>query len=249
MNKLLIGAVATAALLTPAVASADTNAVVGVQAGNTDYGPGDFDSYGLNGGFSHDFSNGWTFQFDGDHSRLTGDGDPDLSAGYGAAHFAMRNDSYAFGGFVSMDEFFSLSGTGFGIEGQYYAGNFVVGGSAGIVDFGDVDIGATSIQLDGAYFFTPNLSINALVASTEGNDDLDDEWTSWGVGGEYRLDASPFSIAANWRTDEFDGYDADTWTIGVNFDFGTGSLHERATHGPSLQGARNLADAFSYVLP
>lgn len=248
MKKFLVGAVATAALLTPAIASADTNAVVGVQAGNTDFDGGDFDHYGLNGGFSHDFSNGWTFQFDGDHSRLSGDGDPDLSTGYGAAHMAMRNDTYALGGFVSMDEFFALSGTGFGVEGQYYLNNVVVGGSLGVVSFDDADIGATSLQLDGAYFFSPNLSVNALIAQTEGNDDIDEDWTSWGIGGEYRLSASPISIAANWRNDEFDGYDADTWTIGVNFDFGTGSLHERATNGPSLQGARNLHESFGNIL-
>jgi hypothetical protein len=248
MKKFLVGAVATAALLTPAIASADTNAVVGAQYGNTDFGAGDFDGYGINGAFSHDFSNGHIFQFDGEHGRVSTDGSPDFSDAYGAAHFGVRNQSHALAGFVSMDEFFGLSGAGFGVEGQLYLNNVVLGGSLGHVGYDDVDLGATQLQVDGSYFFTPNLAVNALVAQTEGADDFDGDITSYGVGGEYRFN-NPFSITANWRTDDFDGGDADTWTIGVNFDFGTGSLHERATTGPSLQGGRNLSEALTALLP
>ncbi len=245
MRKILIGAAAAAALLAPGIASADTNAVVGIQAGNTDFDGDDFDHYGLSGGFSHDMNNGWVFQMDGEHGRSDLSG-TDLGSSYGAVHYGVRNDSYALAGFVGLDEFFALSGTQFGAEGQMYFGNFVVGGSAGIVDFDAFS--ATSFQVDGAYYVSPNLAINALIATTEGDDAIDDDWTSYGVGGEYRFHG-PISVALNWRTDEFDGYDADSWTIGLNFDLGTGSLQERQTQGPSLQGASNLHGALGGLLP
>lgn len=248
MKKFLVGAVATAALLVPAVASADTNAVVGLDYSNTDFGPGDFDEYGLNAAFSHDMSNGWLFQFDGERGRLSGDGGPDLDTGYATAHFGVRNENHALAGFVGFDDFFGISGTAYGVEGQLYLNNFVLGGTLGHVDYGDADLGANQLQVDGSYFFSPNLAINALVAQTEGTDDFDGDITSYGVGGEYRFNG-PVSIAANWRTDDFDGGDTDRWTIGVNFDFGAGSLHERATTGPSLAGGRNLNDSLGALLP
>jgi opacity protein-like surface antigen len=249
MKKFLVGAVATAALLVPAVASADTNAVVGLQYGSTDYGIGDIDEYDINAAFSHDMSNGWLFQFDGERGRLSDDGGgPDLDTGYAAGHLGVRNENHALAGFVGFQDFFGISGTSFGVEGQMYLNNIVLGGSLGHVDFGDADFGATSLQLDGAYFFSPNLSVNALVAQSEGTDDFDTDWTSYGVGGEYRFN-NPLSINAGWRTDDFEGGEADTWTIGLSYDFGTGSLHERATTGPSLQGARNLSNTAGAILP
>jgi opacity protein-like surface antigen len=241
MKKLLIGAAAAAALLAPAVANAETNAVIGVNVGNTDFDGEDFDHYGLTGAFSHDFSNGWYVQMDGEHGRADLMG-TDISTGYGAVHGGVRNDTYAFGGFVSFDEFFIASGTGYGIEGQYYLNNFVIGGSLGQVEFDGIgDFSATNLQLDAAYFITPNFAVNALLGTTD-LEDADEEVTTWGAGAEYRFHG-PLSISANWRNDEVDDFESDTWTIGLTFDLGTGSLHERQTQGPSLQGARNLNDA------
>lgn len=243
MKKFFVGAAAAAALLAPAVANAETNAVIGLDVGNTDVGTGDYDTYGLNGAFSHDFSNGWFVQMDGEHGRADFGG-TDIGTGYGAVHAGVRNDTYALGGFVSFDEFFIASGTGYGIEGQYYLNNFVIGGSLGRVDFdGGLggDLSSTNLQLDAAYFITPNFAINALLATTD-IEDADDEVTSWGAGAEYRF-GGPFSISANWRNDEIDTFESDTWTIGLTFDLGTGSLHERQTQGPSLQGASNLNDS------
>lgn len=250
MKKFLVGAVATAALLVPAIASAETNAVVGLEFGNTDFDGGDFDRLNFNGGFSHDMNNGWLFQMDGEHGRIDESGSPEIATGYGAAHLGVRNESHALAGFVSFQDFFGISGTGFGVEGQMYLNSFVLGGSIGHADFGDADLTATSFQVDGAYYFTPNLSVNALLATSEADfgGGGEDEWTSMGVGGEFRFHG-PFSVHANWRNDEYDGYEADTWKIGFSYDFGTGSLHERATTGPSLQGASNLSDSIGGLLP
>jgi opacity protein-like surface antigen len=124
MKKFLVGAAAAAAILAPVAASADTNAVVGVQYANNEFDSFDFDSYGFNAALSHDFDS--TFlQFDGEFNRVDADGCCNTS-GYGAMHYGVRNDSYAFAGVVSLNDFFGYSGLGYGVEGAMYFSNFVV---------------------------------------------------------------------------------------------------------------------------
>jgi hypothetical protein len=246
MKKFLMGAAAALAIAVPGVAAAETNAVVGVTYGNSEYDDGDdFDAYGINGAFSHDFSGGLFLQMDGEHNRV--DFGADLAESYGAIHVGTRNDTYALAGFVSLDEFFALSGTGVGVEGQWYVGNLTLGGSLGYLTFDTADLEATSGQIDAAYFITPNFSVNGLVAMTD-IDGFDDEEISYGIGAEYRF-SSPLSVSANWRTDDFDVFEVDTWTIGLTFDLGTGSLIERQQQGPSMQGARNLSNVFDGLTP
>lgn len=246
MKKLLAGAVAALAIAVPA-ASAETNAVVGVNYGNTDYGFGDYDSYGFNAAFSHDLNNGAVLQFDGAYNRLDG-GACCSSAGYGAIHYAMRNDSHAFGGFVMLDDFFGYSAIGAGVEGSMYFSSFVLNGSLGYADFSDLDASLVAAQIDGAYYITPNFAITALASYVEGEDSFSTDWTTLGIGGEYRF-SGPASITLGYRNTEFDGGDADTWTIGLNFDLGTGSLRDRATSGPSLSGAAALHNTLHVLTP
>jgi hypothetical protein len=244
MKNILVGAVATAAILTPCIASADTNAVVGIQYANTEVEDFDLDSYGFNGGLSHDFSNGTFFQFDGEYGRLDVEGCC-LAQSSGAIHYGVRNEGHALAGFVSLTDFFSYSGLGFGVEGAMYWDSFVLNGSIGQIDFDDADFSATNFAVDGSYFFTPNLALNASLAQTEGDDDLDGSWTSYGIGGEWRLSNNPVSFTLGYTNTDFDDFDidADTWRLGVNFDFGTGSLRERASNGPSMSGGRSLGRA------
>lgn len=249
MKKFLVGAVATAAMMTPAIASADTNAVVGLQYANTDIDSFDFDSYGFNGAFSHDLNNGWFLQVDGEYNRVDAGGCC-FSNSYAGFHAGMRNDSHAFAGFVSLGDFFGYSGLGVGVEGSLYWSNIVLNGSLGHVDFGDIDLSATGVSVDGSYFFNENLAINALVAYGDAEDGIDADWTTLGIGGEWRMANSPTSFTLGYRNTDFDSdFDSDTWTIGVNFDLGTGSLRERASNGPSMNGARSLNSQLDAFLP
>lgn len=246
MKKLLIGAAAAAAILSPAVASADTNAVVGLQYSNTDFGFDTIDSYGFNGAFSHDLDNGLFIQVDGAYSR-SDLGGCCVANNYGAFHLGQRNDSYAFGGFASLGDLFAYSGIGVGIEGSLFWSNIVVNGSLGYQDFGDVGISLTQLAVDGSYFFTENLALNANISQTQGEDALDGDWTNYGIGGEWRTNG-PTSFSLGYRTTDGD-FEYDTWLLGVNFDFGTGSLRERASNGPSMNGARTLNNALDGFLP
>jgi hypothetical protein len=248
LKRLFAGAAATAALMTPGLAAADNNAVVGFTYNAQEIESFDWDRYGINGGFSHDFSNGTLLQFDGAAERIDISGCC-VSAGYAAVHYGMRNENHAFGGFVGIEEFFGVSGIGLGAEGQFFFTNFMLNGSLSYMDFGDVDLSGYSAQVDGAYFVTPNFAVTGLISYTEEEDSFDTDWTSYGVGGEWRFDGSPASIVFGYRHLEIESADGDTWTIGFNVDLGTDSLHARATSGPSLNGASALHNNLHAIAP
>jgi hypothetical protein len=247
-KKLLAGAAATAALATPGLAAADTNAVVGVAYNMQEIESFDWDRYGLSGGFSHDFSNGTVLQFDGAAERADISGCC-ASAGYAAVHYGVRNESHGFAGFVGVEEFFGASGIDLGVEGQFHLTNFTVNGSLGYMDFGDVDLSGYSAQVDGAYYVTPNFAITGLLSYTEESDSFDTDWTSYGVGGEWRFGSGPVSLLAGYRHLEIEDADGDTWTIGFNFDLGTDSLQDRARSGPSFNGASALHNNLHQIVP
>jgi hypothetical protein len=250
MKKFLFGAAAAAALVAPAVASADTNAVVGAQYTNIDFGSGsDADNYGLTGGFSHTFGNGTVLQMDGETGRVDAGGCC-IALGYGAVHYGMRNDNHGVAGFLTLQDFFGYSGAGVGAEGQLFFSNAVLNGSLGYMDFNDLDVSATNVQVDGSWFFTPNFAVNANVAFTEFDASPDIEATTLGVGAEWRFDNSPASVIFGYRNSDSDDYgDSDTWTIGFNVDLGTGSLQERATSGSSFGGANAFHNALRSIIP
>lgn len=252
MKKLLLGAAAAVAIAAPGIASADTNAVLGLGYANTEFdGGGDMDSWGLSGAFSHDMSSGGVLQMDGKWNRFDfGSGSPDFGSSYGAVHYGMRNDSHAIAGFVGLADYFALSGTGVGIEGQMFLGAINLNGSLGYASFDDFFDG-THAQVDAAYFVTPNFALTGLVGMSEVDYDGggDADWTTLGVGGEYRFDGSPFSITGGYRNTDFDGGEADTWMIGFNFDLGTGSVQDRTRSGPGFNGAESMFNALSILTP
>ena len=248
LKKLLAGAAATAALMAPGLAAADNNAVVGFTYNSQEIESTDWDRYGVNGGFSHDFSNGTLLQFDGAAERVDISGCC-ISTGYAALHYGTRNDNYGLGGFVSLEDFGFLSGLGLGLEGQLHMTNLVVNGSVGWLDFDDGDISGYAAQVDGAYFFSPNFALTGLISHTSGEDDLDAEWDTYGVGGEWRFDGSPASIAFGYRHVEIEDADGDTWTLSLNFDLGSDTLQDRARSGPSFNGAAALHNNLNVIPP
>ena len=242
MKKLVLGAAAAAALLAPAVANAETNAVVGIDYTHLDFDSlGDANMYGINGAFNHEFSNGWQVQMDGAADRVDG-GFCCINENYAAAHYGMRTDQYSFAGFVGLQSFSIFSGIDVGVEGQMHFGQASVGGSISYIDFGDVGLNAWNANLDGVYYFTPNFSVNAGAAYTNLDEGGNADYWTWNLGGEYRFDNSPFSMSLGYRQSDLDGASVDAWTVGLTLDLGTGSLQERRVKGPSWGGARSIYD-------
>lgn len=248
MKKIFLGAAAALAFGATGVAHADNAAIVGLQYSNADFGGADIDNYGLNGGFNHEMSNGWDFQLDGEMGRLDVSGCC-YGMSYGAAHMGMRSDTHEVGGYVGLVDFVGYSGLAGGLEGEMFFGNFNIGAGANIVDFGDIDLQISSLELDGAYFFTPNLALTGLVSTN--NIDAggsDGDYTTLGVGGEWRFDDSPASVQLGYRNADFDGGgDADVWTIGFKWDMGSDSVQDRTRHGVSLDGANNFFRTINFV--
>jgi hypothetical protein len=245
MKKFLIGAAASAALLAPGLAIAETDAVVGLQFSNTDAEGFDYDTYGINGAFDHDFSNGWTLQMDGAANRIDADGCC-LSQSYATLHYGQRNDQFSYAGFIGLQDFYLYSGVATGVEGQWHLSNVTFEGAIAYVDFGDVDFDGVGGSLGATLFVTPDFSVGASATHF----DIDDaDGTNWGLEGEYRFAGSPASIVLAYASTDDEIGDTDTWTIGLNFDLGTGSLQERMQSGPSWNGGRALNDIFAGFLP
>jgi hypothetical protein len=243
MKKILMGAAAALAISAPSLAHADTDAIVGLQYTTSDYGSGDdLNNYGLNGGFNNDMGNGWNLQLDGQIGRLDA-GNCCYAMSYGAVHLGMRSDTHQFGGFVGLTDFVGYSGLDVGLEGTWFLGNFNLGASAAYADFDDADMSVSSLELDGAYFFTPNLALTGVVATNNldaGGMGGDTDYTTLGVGGEWRFSNSPASIQLGYRNADFDGGDVDSWTIGFKWDMGSDTVQDRTRSGVSFDGASNF---------
>ena len=250
MKKLVLGAAAAAALLAPAVANAETHAVIGIDYNHLNYDVFNEDAnlYGLNGAFNHDFQNGWEVQMDGAAERLDANGCC-LSTNYAAAHYGMRTDQYSFAGFIGTQGIVGLSTVEAGVEGQMHFSQASIGGSVSYIDFGDFDANAWHVSGDGEYYFSPNLSLNAGASYTNLDSGGSTDYWTWNVGGEYRFNDSPFSVSLGYRQSDFDGGDVSAWTVGLTLDLGTGTLQDRRVHGPSWGGARSLFDDVGANLP
>jgi hypothetical protein len=246
MRNLLIGAAAFLAVAMPGAASALTAASVGASYGNYDPSGSsdDADMYGIDGAFSHDFDNGWKLQLDGAHDRIDFDG-ADVGASYGAVNLGMSNDSHSVYGFVTMADLLASSGIGVGVGGQMHFAQASVNGSVAYLDIGEalLDSGSlTNVHLDGTWFATDNLGVYGEVGWTEGEFDGSDEtdWTTLGIGVNYRFDNSPWTVYAGYQNREFDEGDIDSFRVGFSYAIGTGTSREEMQSGPGWNGAESV---------
>ena len=59
-----------------------------------------------------------------------------------------------------------------------------------------------------------------------------DAWT-YGVGAEYEIENSPFSVGASYTRADIESVDVDTWSVGLRYSFG-GGLQARDRAGANL---------------
>lgn len=243
MKKIILGAATALALALPSVAAADS-ATVGLHAGNIDVdGAGDADFYGLNGGWNHDFGNGWNLQADARHDSVDV-GVADLGVSSGSVSVGIRNDTYSIYGFAGLTDFV-VSGTQVGVGGQYYLNNFVLEASYGHGELDDLNADIDSFEVGATWFFIPDFGVG-IEAST-GEVELFGtaaDSTGYGASAVWRFAGSPVSLQGRYRHDELDtgggDVEIDTWTLGINLNFGTDTAQEQATRGPSWEGSQNL---------
>jgi hypothetical protein len=241
MRKVLLGATAALAFVAPGVASADTAGHVSATYANTDIdGADDFDSYGIDGAVATDLGSGWMLQFDGSSYNV---GDFDDGTGGAYVHAGVRSASHTIAGFVGLTDVFGSSGATIGAEGQLFFSSVTVNGSAVYASFDDGDVDITNLHVDGTFYLSENFGLTGGVSHTEAEDTSEIDWTTWSADAAYRFANSGFSVFGGYAyTDSDDlGGEADTFRIGLRFDFGTDSLQSSSQTGASLNGANALA--------
>lgn len=245
MNKLLLGAAAAAALITPSVASADTNGYVAFSYNSLD---DDFDSFkedylALGGGVVTTVSGSWNLQFDADVGDMN-HGDHTDTFNTATVHIFTRNDSYAFGGFAG---FTSDEATGWivGAEGAAYFDRFSLAGSVLIGAGRESDDEIFNIGGAGTFFITDNFSVGVDANWYEFDfSGSSQDGTIYGVNGEYQFAGTGFSVFAGYHASDEDyfGFDKEnnTFTIGGRYNFDTPSLLARDRSGASMLGASQM---------
>lgn len=249
MRKVMFGAALVAAMAAPALAHADDlKGSLGVHYNNWDPdNASNVDLYALDGSISNQFSNGWTVQGDASNERLD-IGGASLGSSYGAVSAGVRNDQYALYGFVSLGSYTGLSGSGFGAGGQLYLNNVVLDGSVGYTDFSNAHAHATHESVDGTYFINDNFGVTGTVSHADlsvPGPDVDN--TAYGVSGSYRFAAHPVTLSLGYTKNDIDSGDVNVWHVGFAWDFGSDSLRDRATHGPSWNGAASMFNTTQLV--
>jgi hypothetical protein len=240
MKSLFLATAAVAAFAAaPAFAQSGPVGSVGVSYSNTgiDLGPvdADSDSYAIDGVVAVDAFNGWTATFAG---QVAHNDDANETGVAGTAHLTrMAGSDLRFGGFVGAADAGDETAWTVGGEVQKYLANATLTGAVAWTTADDIDVDAWTVAGDAAFYVMPNLRLNAGLSYSDvdagaGSADL---WT-YGVGAEYEIANTPFSVAAGFNRGDVEDIKIDTWTIGLRYSFG-GGLQARDRAGAALPGA------------
>lgn len=251
-RTLLASAAAAVALIAAPALAGDLVGHVDLSYGAHDYDGENNTNVALGGALATSFDNGWTLQADGQMNQYKWDGSSSGdSFGQATVHLAKRNDQYSIGGFAGMISYYDTPGLMVGGEGQAFLSKATLSGSVGYADFDtSSDYSAWNAQGGAKYFVNDNFSLDASLGYV--SFDAWSDWSGWngGVGAEYKMAASPVSLFANYRHDEFEAdsffsdYATDTVTVGVRLNLGADTLLQRDRHGASLTGGQAMLDNF-----
>ncbi|RZJ16599.1 MAG: hypothetical protein EON91_12560 [Brevundimonas sp.] len=245
MKTLFLATAAVAALLA-APAAAQNVGSIGLTYANTevsyDGDDADSDAWAVDGTVAMPAFGDWTVTLDGAVTRSDTFGE-DAESLSGAVHLTkMISSDLRAGGFVAADDAgIDLAWT-VGAEVQKYMGNATLSGSLAYttLDSFGADLDAWTIGGEAAYYVMPNVRLSAALSYSdlEFMDESEDALT-YGVAGEYEFASTPISIRAGYSRTDFADIEADTWTIGLRYNFG-GGMQARERAGANLPGATGL---------
>lgn len=251
MKKFLLGAAAAAAIAAPSLASAETTGNIDLNYGSTEYdGGGEFDATTLGGAVQFDAMPGWTVALEAQTNSQEFDSGGSSSHSHAAVHAATDVGGWDVGGFFGLLNSYGSSGWTLGAETRTSFGNFSVEGALGYAQFDNFnEVESFSTNVQGAYFFTPNFSVNggAMFSNIDyGFGDYD--VTDLNVGAAYGF-GNGFEVYGGYVNSEFDfngggGFETDTWNLGVRYHFNGGTLQETVNEGPSWSTVGNISDMF-----
>ncbi len=238
MKSLLLVTSAIAAFAAaPALAQDGPVGSIGVNYGNTeiDLGGvgGDADSWAVDGVVAMPAFGDWTVTLAASGSEFE---DADDTTLVGTAHLTtLVGSDLRVGGFLGAADVLDETALTGGFEVQKYLANATLTGVVAYTTADDVDLDAWSVGADAAFYVTPALRLNAGL-SWMTIDDADVDGVTYGVGAEYEIANSPFSVTAGLSHSDLEDIDVDSWTLGLRYSFG-GGLQARDRAGAALPGS------------
>jgi hypothetical protein len=244
MKKILFASAALAAALAAAPAFAGSGFV---DLGYSDTDSGNVKSWNIGGSAVASVGSDWNVQGDVRVHRLDVGGNINYTDA--GLHAFMRNDQHALGVYANSTDFFGVSAFGFGVEGAYYMDQVTLSGSLGwdTMDGGFFGPGSSDgwdATLGAKFFVNDNFSIGA----DYGHVDFDGFTTdNYGINAEFKPETAPVSFFGGWRHNSDGGFftsgDYSTWSLGVRWNFGGGSLKSRDRTGASMTSGNAFSRA------
>jgi len=234
MKKYLLGAAAALAIVAPGVASAQSG-YVDLGFASTDAGTSDIDTTQIGGAYAWGGNGTVGFQIDGLIGTHEYDAGGDVDTYNLGGHVFVRDTGHLIGGFVNFGSadfggVFDYDYYTLGAEGAIYMSRTTLNGTLSWSDSSDLDTSLTALDLGLTHFVTDNFSIGGNVGF--GEIDGGSDFTGFGIGGEYQFASFPVSLYGGWNTTDYDGFEADTLSLGVRYNFG-GTLFDRDRSGAS----------------
>lgn len=248
MKKYLLTASLIAGLsMISAPAMAQASGHVGARFGNVEVDAGgisgDDNLLGVDGAVAFPAGSGMLFQLDG--AFLSAD-EADVETLLGSAHFGVRNDTWAAGGYVGLTDNDADNGVFYGGEFVYYMPQLSLSAGVGAGSFDDSDTDLFGVSGEGRYFVSDNFRIDGRLGILNIDDGVaEDDGFQYGVGAEWKPDSFPVSFFAGADFANFDDSDVDITMlqIGVRFDFGNGTLKARDRNGPAFKALSGFSEA------
>lgn len=238
MKSLFLATAAVAALAAaPALAQDGPVGSIGASYGNSevDLGGVSADAYAVDGVVAMPAFGDWTVTLAGAATQAD-DGADDDTAFVGTAHLTtVVGSDLRVGGFVGAADVADETALTTGFEVQKYLSRATLTGVVAYTTADDVDLDAWSVGGDAAFYVTDALRLNAGV-SWMTIDDADVDGVTYGVGAEYQIASTPFSVTAGYSHSDIEDLDVDSWTVGLRYSFG-GGLQARDRAGAALPGS------------
>lgn len=240
MKSLLLLTSAVAALAAaPALAQDGPVGSIGVTYGNSEAElgglSGDTDAWAVDGVVAMPAFGDWTVTVAANASQFD-DGASDDTAVAGTAHLTtVLGSDLRIGGFVGAADVADETALTGGLEVQKYLSKATLTGVVAYTTADDIDLDVWSVGGDAAFYVTEALRLNAGV-SWMTIDDADVDGLTYGVGAEYEIARSPFSVTAGYSHSDIEDLDIDSWTVGLRYSFG-GGLQARDRAGAALPGS------------
>lgn len=245
MKSLLLLTTAIAALAAaPALAQDGPAGSIGIDYTDTSIdtplGDADLESWSLNGVTAMPAFGEWTVTLAADVTNTEFLGDDDTAGAASVGLSRMFGSDTRLGGFVAASDAGDDTAWTGGFRAQKYLANSTLTGVVAYTDVEGVEI--WTVGADAAFYVTPNLRLNAGITYDSVDDADVDAWT-YGIGAEYDIAATPFSVTAGYARSDLGDLDleVDSFNVGVRYSFGGNQQsRDRAGAGSSGVGIGSL---------